>query len=186
MARFSRRTTFRRRVRRNWQWARMTSNDTAVIASPGHYTEDLLSTFKSEYGFSVNFPDITIWRVRLRISVNIRFVAAPVNFESIGFIMGMFVDDPAFTLLGVETKPYMEKYMYYGATFYEEFVEQGAPQVTASGSQFMNKEYDIKARRRLGNIEDTLLMQVGTTGAGTASLGGLAWTSSTLLSLGRR
>lgn len=176
-----------RRVRRNWQWARTTSNDTAIITLPGHYQEDLLASFKSEYGFSINLPDITIWRVRLRISVAIKWAAAPVNFETGGFIIGVFVDDPNFTIQGVETHPYMEKFMMYGATYYSEAIMQGGREPAAGVIDYFTKEYDIKARRRLGNIEDSLILQVGGTGAGAVvSLNGLSWTSSVLLSLGRR
>lgn len=186
MARTFIRRGFRRRVRRNWQWARMTSADTAVITTPGHYSEDLLSTFKSEFGFSVNFPDITIWRIRLRISVGVHWIASPVNFEQAGYILGVFVDDPNFTIQGVETHPYMEKFMFYGATYYTEAIMAGEALPVGGATNFLTKEYDIKARRRLGNIEDSLIMQVGTTGSAVADLHGLSWSSSVLLSLGRR
>lgn len=165
---------------------RNTSSDSSVVNSPGHYTEDLLVSFKNEYGFTINFPDITIWRVILRISLSIKWIAAPVNFEQAGFILGLFVDDPNFTLQGVESHPYAEKYMYYGATYYTEAIMAGERTIAANNTDVITKNFDIKARRRLGNIEDSLLMQVGTTGSPVASFQGLSWTQSVLISLGRR
>lgn len=176
----------RRRVRRNWQWARATSNDTSIITLPGHYQEDLLASFKSEYGFSVNFPDITIWRIHLKISVSIKWAAAITNPEAAGVILGVFVDDPSFTIQGVETHPYMEKFMYYGATYYSEMLAMGEREPANNQVDQIVITRDIKARRRLGNVEDSLILQVGGTGATLVSLQGLSWSSSVLLSLGRR
>lgn len=179
-------TRGRRRPRRNWQWARVTSNDVTQITAPGHYNEDLLSSFKAVYGFSANFPDITIWRVRIKISVGINFVAAPVNFETAGVVCGFFVEDMAFTLQGVETQPYMERFMWYETVYYQEMVAQGAPQLSANANQWIVKSFDLKSRRRLSNVNDTLVMQVGTTGQPVNKMIGLSWNGSILLSLGRR
>lgn len=186
MARIMRRTGFRRRPKRNYQWARFTSADTAIKVAPAFYTEDLLTTLKSEYGFSVNFPDITIWRIHLRISVAIKWTNPVVNLEQNGVVVGVFVDDPAFTLQGVNTHPYMEKFMMYKMCYYSEAMMLG-DRIPANGAtDFFMKDFDIKTRRRLGNIEDSLILQVGPSGSGVAELDGLSYSGSVLLSLGRR
>ncbi len=187
MARFARRTGFRRRVRRNFQWARLTSNDVTVVVPPAFYQEDLLSSFKAAYGFSINFPDISIWRVRLRISVAIKWTAGVVNPETAGVIVGVFVDAPTVqTLASVGLQPYAEKYMYYHAHYYSEAIMGGGRVPAANIVDFYTFPIDIKVKRRFANIDDTLVLQVAPTGAAVASLNGLSWTSSVLMSLGRR
>jgi hypothetical protein len=183
-----RRRSFRsfRRPSRHYQWVRVNANDTAMITSPGHYTEDLLLSFRSELGLGVQLPEITIWRIRIKISVAIKWIAAPVNFESAGVIVGIFVEDMANTLVGVETHPYAQSYMMYQTVYYQEAVMQGERQIAANNIDFLSKEFDIKARRKLRNLDDTLLLQVGTTGAAVSLLDGLAWNASILTTVGRR
>lgn len=76
--------------------------------------------------------------------------------------------------------------MYYGATYYTEAVQAGERLPVAGNIDYITKEFDIKARRRLGNVEDSLIMQVGTTGSPVQTFQGMSWTQSVLLSLGRR
>lgn len=175
--------TFRRR-RHNWQWARFTSNDTTVVPGGQTYTEDLLATFKNEFGFSVNFPDIVIWRIKLKISVHVTFPATIANPEAYGALVGVFVDDPGFTLKVVSTAPYMEKFMWYENMYYSEMVAGGAAVPVANGSGFIVRQFDIKAHRRMGNVEDSLLLQVAPVGLLT-NLNGLSYNGSVLLKMGR-
>ena len=175
------RRTFVRKPRR-FQWARMNSNDPVVINVPGFYQEDLLTTFKSEYGFTVNFPDIVIWRIRIKVSMTFRFPAAIVNDETYGAVVGVFVDDTAFTLQSVGTHPYSEKYMWYENVYYNESVMGGAPAPVANGFGKLVHTFDIKTRRKLQNIEDSLILQVAPVG-GLAGMNGISWNSSVLLKL---
>lgn len=122
----------------------------------------------------------------MKISVSIKWAASIPNPETSGVIVGVFVDDASFTLQSVGLKPYSEKYMLYDAFYYAEAQMQGARIPVATNTDSYTKVYDIKSRRRLGNIEDTLVLQVAPTGSAVATLQGLSWSTSTLLSLGRR
>jgi hypothetical protein len=186
MARF-RRTFARRRVRRNWQWVRQTFNDTAVVTPPGFYQEDLLQTLRSELGLAVQFPDITIWRVRIKISAKITWVASPTAQFADGITVALFVDDPSFNLQSALLKPYSEKYMHYSTMYYSEAVMLGERGIAANNTDYLNTGWlESKARRRLGNLEDSLILQVCPTGSDISTLQGISVTQVTLLSLGRR
>jgi len=186
MARFRR--TFRRtRSRRNWQWVRSTTNDVTVVTPPNFYSEDLLQSLRTEFGISAQFPDITIWRIRIKISAKITWIAAPAAQYSAGMTIALFVDDPSFTLQSALLKPYSEKYMYYGTKYYSEAVMLGERGIAANNTDYLNSDWlDIKARRRLGNVDDSLVLQVIPTGSDVSSFQGISFTQSTLVSLGRR
>lgn len=186
MARF-RRTTFRRRVRKNWQWVRGTFNDVTVVAPPGFYQEDLLQSLRTEFGISAQFPDIVIWRIHIKISAKITWVAAPAAQYAAGMLIALCCDDSAFTLKSSLTSPYSEKWMFYGQTFYSEAVQAGERGIAANNTDYLNSGWlDIKTRRRLANIDDTLLLQVVPSGSDVSSFQGISVTHSTLISLGRR
>lgn len=110
------------------------------------------------------------------------------NTEAAGVIVGLFVDDPVSqTLSGVNAHPYMERYMYYRAHYYNEAVMSGERAAAANNVDYLVlPEIQTKTRRRLANIEDTLILQVGPTGSAIASLNGLSWSSNVLLSLGKK
>jgi len=170
----------------NWQWVRFSSNDAATVVLPaGNYLEDLLQSFKTAMGLTVNLPDITIWRILLKISITIKFPAAIANPEAYGALMVVFVDDKLFTFTVANTDPYFERFLMYKAIYYSEAVMMGEAQPVASATGVITKDFDIKAHRRLENIEDTLLLQVSGLG-GLTSLNGLAYSGSVLLRMGRR
>lgn len=159
-----------------------------IETSPNFYQEDLLSSFKSAYGFSINFPDITIWKVIIKISVAIKWAASVPNTEAAGVIVSLFVDDPVSqTLASAGTHPYMERYMYWRAHYYNEAVMMGERAAAANNVDYLVlPEIVTKTRRRFSNIEDTLLLQVAPFGSAIASLNGLSWSSDVLLSLGKK
>jgi len=101
--------------------------------------------------------------------------------------IALFVDDPSFTLQSALLKPYSEKYMYYGTKYYSEAVMLGERGIAANNTDYLNSDWlDIKARRRLGNVDDSLVLQVIPTGSDVSSFQGISFTQSTLVSLGRR
>lgn len=178
---------YMRRPRKNWQWVRGTFNDVTVVTPPNFYSEDLLQSLRTEYGISAQFPDIVIWRIRIKISAKFTWVAAPAAQMAAGFIVALFVDDPSFTLQSAGLKPYSEKYMYYGETYYSEALMQGSRYPAGNNVDFLNSGWlDVKARRRLGNIDDSLILQVCPTGSDIANFQGISVTHSTLVSLGKR
>lgn len=182
-----RRFSTRRRVRRNYQWVRGTFNDVTVVTPPSFYSEDLLQSLRTEFGISAQFPDITIWRIRIKISAKFTWVAAPNAQYATGMLIAMFVDDSSFTLQSALLHPYSEKYMYYGTRYYSDAVVQGERGESANNTDVLTTEWlDVKARRRLGNIDDTLILQVIPTGSDVLNMQGISVTHSTLVSLGRR
>jgi len=186
-SRFSRPVArFRPVQSRHYTWVRQSANDTAVPASPAGYQEDLLLPLRSELALGVNLPEITIWRIHLKISITIRFIAAVVNAEAAGVILGIFVGDNANTFVAVNTRPFSEHWLMYKTLYYNEAVMQGEAPAANNANGVIVHEFDIKARRKLQGVDDTLLMQVFPTGAAIASLQGLAWSQSTLITIGRR
>lgn len=121
----------------------------------------------------------------MRVSVTIRFAASITNSEAYGAIVAVYCDNMGFTLENVATHPFAERYMLYHTMYYNEAVMQGELPAAANANGYMVREFDIKARRRLQNIEDTLILDIAGTG-GLASLQGVSWSASTLMSLGRR
>src|SRR5258707_3289899 len=112
MPRFARRS-FRRRPRQNWQWVRETANNSGSVVPPGNYTQDLLTSFRNVFGVSANWPDIVVWRIRIRVSVSITFPATIVNPEAFGMVVAVFVDDAAFSLKSPSVDFYYEKFMLF-------------------------------------------------------------------------
>jgi len=180
-----RRRSFRRTARK-YQWVRVGANDTATPAAPTPYQEDLLASYKTNLGIIVNLPEITIWRIHLKISVTIRFIASITNTEAAGVNVAVFVEDPTNVIVNSFTKPYSEQFMWWQTTYVNEAVMMGEAAPANSGNFVIVKEYDIKARRRLRNIDDSLLLQVSPVGSAVASMQGLAWNASTLITVGHR
>lgn len=175
---------FRRR-RRNWQWVRQVANSTTVISPPSSNTFDLLSNWKSAFGFSVNLPDIVIWRVRLKVSIRVIFPATLASQEADGVIVTVYTQDNNLvsSFENPITSPYAQQFMLYDMLFSTEQAVQGGIVPVASGTGFMYREYDIKAHRRLANINHTLLMTVAPSG-GLANVAGIAYQTSILMKVG--
>lgn len=174
------------RRRRNWQFVRVTANDTTVVTPPAFYQEDLLLNFRQTLGISVQLPEITIWRLRIKISAKINWIAAPAAQYAAGFITAVFTDDISFTLQSAGTNPYSEKYMYYAARYYSDAVMMGERAIAANNTDYLTTDWiDVRAHRRLGNINDTLILQVVPTGSDVATMGGISWSAITLLKIGR-
>ena len=179
---------FRRgfRRRRKWQWVRQVGNNTTVITPPNDNTIDLLSDFKSQFGFTVNLPEITIWRVRLKVAIRVTFPATLSSQEADGVIVALFVNDNdiASSYPNPISAPYSQQFMLYDQLYSAEQAVMGGIVPVASGTGFMYREYDVKARRRLMNIKHTLLLKVAPSG-GLANVQGVAFQQVTLLSIGR-
>lgn len=182
-----RRGFIRRRVRRNWQWVRFTSNDvTTVVAGTSQYVEDLLSSYRLELGIGVNLPDITIWRIRLRISIHITFPAVITNPEAYGCTMALLVDNLGFTFPLISSHAYQEQFLWYETVYFSDMISQGSQgSPPANGTGYLFKSFDVKARRRVRNLDDSLILLVSPTG-GLTNAFGMSYSGSVLLSMGRR
>lgn len=176
---------FRRR-RRKWQWVRQTGNNTVSVAPPNVSFQDLLLDWKNQFGFTVNLPEITIWRVRFKISIRITYPAAIATAEADGVNVAVFVNDVDIvnSYPNPISAPYSQQFMMYDTLYSSEQAVMGGIVPVASGTGFMYREYDIKARRRINNIKHSLIVGVAPSG-GLATLAGFAWQTSILLAIGR-
>jgi hypothetical protein len=114
-------------------------------------------------GITLNLPDITIWRVLIKISF--RFILTPnVITSNDGFLMAMYVDDsttfPANPLLD----PYGEQYLMWDQRMLGSVFSQGEVVVNTTNNWMLYKEWDIRSHRKFKFLQDTLLMQLVSTG----------------------
>ena len=189
---------FRRRVSprrfavqrtRKMTWVRQVFNSTVVSTPPSFYTFDLLGDWKTRMGITLNLPDITIWRVLLKISVKITWPAVLASEESSGFLYAVYVDDQSEALAASNpnpiTDPYKDHFMRWEFVPTTEMIAQNGVQPAANAVFYMFKNVDVKSRRKLTEIEDSLFLDVAAEG-NTANIAGLAVSSLVLMSIGRR
>lgn len=173
------RRTFRRRFRRkhHWQWIRNTSNN----ASPNSTLDnvDLLSNFRTQLGISVNLPEITIWRIHLKISIVITVNNPLISAD--GVLLTVFVDGQNQTLLNQSTNPYDQRDLMYDYLYASQTVQQSSGNL-GTQNYVLYKEYDIKSHRKLVSLDDTLFLQLAA--SGNASIDSYSWSQSVLLKIG--
>lgn len=176
---------FRRR-RRKWQWVRQTGNNTTVVVPPADEFIDLLADWKAQFGFTVNLPEITIWRVRFKISIRVTLPATLTSPENMGVCISMFTNDNTLTAAypNPASSPYSQQFMLYDTLYISEQAVQGGHIFVGNDVATLYREYDVKARRRINNIQHTLLVGVSPVGSLVQS-NGIAWQSSILLAIGR-
>ena len=164
--RFSR-SPVRARVRR-WQWIRSSRNSVAAIPEPSFQTIDLLDNFRTLVGIDLNFPEFTIWRIRLKVSVRITPVLTAGSVDSNASVtLAIFCDDMAATYTNPVVSKYNEKFLLWDDMYVYKTLAAagGGTTVPASTDVPMYAEYDLKGHRKLANIGDTLLFQIAPTGA---------------------
>ena len=124
-------------------------------------TIDLLSNWRTHAGITVNLPEITIWRVHLKISATISIAAAVAANDSI--LNTVFVDGMNATILNQSSNTYDQPDMLFEHMYLTEYTMLTG-NTGAAGEIGLFKEYDIKAHRKLQSIDDTLFLQLATTG----------------------
>lgn len=184
-----RRGGFRRFARRrhNWQWVRQVGNNVTATTPPAFQTSDLLADFKSQFGFSVNFPDITIWRIRLKVSIKVTFPTTGfTNPESAGALVAVYCDNTSEVVseAGPVTHPYEHKWMVYEMIYASEQVLYSGIASSTEAEGVLYREFDIKTRRRLENLNWSLFMDVQGSGQ-IATVNAYSWASVILLKIGR-
>jgi len=166
----NRRFSGRRRSTRRWQWIRESRNSVAAIPEPTFQTVDLIDNFRSLVGIDLNFPEFTIWRIRIKIAVRITPVLTTntVNSNS-GVTVALFCDDMAATYTNPVVAKYNERFLLWDAMYvYKTIGSSGGfvdDTVAPSTDLALYQEYDLKGRRKLANIGDTLLFQIAPTAA---------------------
>jgi hypothetical protein len=159
MARFRRRTFVRRRGRSKLFWIRGQEAHGTPLAVMDQY--DLLGRYRTTAGISLNIPEITIWRIHIRISVRFTISAGGDNPQN-GILTAVFVEQNISTALNdpaVAAFAYGERYLMYDTMYTSE--QLAVDQVTTAAGvntiiQALERTYDIKSHRRLDNLDDTL------------------------------
>lgn len=164
------------RRRRRWSWMRSAENNAAPNATLNNI--DLMSTWRTHSGISVNLPEIRVWRIKLKISITITVTTAVAAND--GVLVSCFVDGFNQTAGNQLTSAYDQKHMLYDMLYATETVKQSTDNL-ATTTVTLFKEYDIKAHRRLGSLDDTLKLQLAS--SGTAVITGYSFQQSTLLML---
>jgi len=152
--RYSRRRVFTRRRRTRYMWVR--SNEVVVPGTT--MSVDLMANWRSTAGVTIQFPDLVIWRLHLKISI--RFTYSPATYSAAsGVLCAVFVaDQNVGALLNPLTNQYTEQYMMWDMLYSAE--QEVASDPGVAGQPVIYHEYDIKSHRRLRNIQETLWLQL--------------------------
>ncbi len=142
-----------------WQWVRENVNNASPNATLN--TIDLLSNWRTHAGITVNLPEITIWRIHLKISVTISIAAAVAANDAI--LNTVFVDGMNATILNQSTNTYDQPDMLFDHMYLTEYTMLTG-NTGMAGEIGLYKTYDIKSHRKLQSVDDTLYLQLATTG----------------------
>jgi len=170
------------RKRHRFLWARETLNTAAPVLPIAF---DLLATWKTANNFTLNLPDIAIWRIHLKISIDFRFTAAGDPLASSGFFVGVYTGPKVAVVAASSLNQYEWQYMMWDKLYASETLKESYSNinVTTTNQQVIYKEYDIKTRRLLTNQDDTLFLTIESEGDASVANGSIDFTHSTLLRL---
>lgn len=154
--------------------------------TPPGITIDLLDDWKTANNFSLNLPDIVIWRLHIKISIH--YTLSPTTvLANDGMFVAVFVDN----ILGSAglnfqtTELYGESFMVWDKIYVSDFLASAGN--SSSSGTLLYASYDVKSRRKLMNQNETLLLNLSPTGNLTlGSTDAINLTMSCLLKLGRR
>src|SRR5438876_8805582 len=141
--RFMRGRSFVPRRKPQYLWIRSTENN----ATPNTLlnTNDLMSVYRSSAGVSLNIPEFTIWRIRIKISVSFSYVPA-VYTANTGLLVALFVDDMALTQLNPVVSPYNQQYLMWDEIYAAQQIMESNSNPTTAPVYYA--QYDIKAHRK--------------------------------------
>lgn len=180
--RFARRSM---RSRPHYAWARQAVNNVSPVQGPSINHEDLLSTYRSQSGgIIINLPEITVWRIHLKISIAIKYTSAAFSSADSVFV-GLAVLPHQQDVAG-EISYFTNQFSYQYLVWDELYVSAGLENVqnvavSTTNDQVLYKEYDIKARRRFRNLDDDLVLQIISTHNTSFNLVDYSYTSAVLL-----
>lgn len=142
-----------------WQWVRETVNNASPNATLN--TIDLLSNWRTHAGITVNLPEITIWRIHLKITITISSAAALAAND--GVLITSFVDGMNATILNQVSNSYDQPDLIYSMLFAGESAMLTGS-VGAQTELVLYKEFDVRSHRKLQSIDDTLFLQLASSG----------------------
>ena len=156
--RFSRAMIMPRRPHR-WLWAAFQINNVAPNGLGTANNDDLLASFRTAFGATINFPDIVIWRIHIKFTARISIVNGQANN---GLLVASWVDNVDQSIVVASTKPYAQQFLAFEQMYVSEVQFNAGG---TSGSFSLYKNFDIKSHRKLRSPDDTLWWQSTMTGA---------------------
>lgn len=163
---YGRRRYYSRRLARRrgrFEWLRDTFNNAAPSATLN--TIDLMANYKTKLGVNVNLPEISIWRLRLKISITIGITGGHASSND-GVLCTVFVDGQDQTVLNQLTHSYDQRDMLYDFQYAYDTLKS-ADNNTTTTTVVLYKDYDIKTHRSLRSVDDTLFLQLAASGNAT-------------------
>lgn len=111
-------------------------------------------------GLTLNLPDLVIWRIHIKISIDIHLATASYTAQN-GAFVALFVDDSTQAQLTPLTNQYGQRYLMWDKIYLSEQAMNGMAiaAVTTTNTYQMYKTYDIRSRRKL-LLQDTLFFQL--------------------------
>ena len=156
----------RTRRKAKYVWIRGVNNNVQAVTQPAFQLYDLMSEYRTLAGVTLNIPEFTLWRLRIRVSIS--FGLSPLTFTAnSGAHIAMFVDDLDFpTSVNPVAHPFNEQFLMWDEYFVSEQVVNSpvANPPTAANLFAGYRQYDIKSHRRLRNLNDTVLLTISPTG----------------------
>lgn len=139
---------------------------------------DLLANWRSHASLSVNLPIITVWRVKVRVSIIVTLAAALGAND--GVVSSLFVDSYDQTPNNQITDTFDQQYLHYdiqpcaAVSFNTD--------VSSAGTYVLTRTIRPKYHRRLRALDDTLWLQLAS--SGQAHQTSIAYTQQTVLKIG--
>lgn len=124
-------------------------------------TADLLANWKTQSGLLFNVIDYTIWRIHIRISIDIHLTAA--HYNGAGYTYGIYVDSKNQTQFatGPLTNQYEQRYLAWNTLYLEKAImEAPFPATVNLDTYCLYEELDIRSHARMNPQNDTLYLQL--------------------------
>ena len=155
---FRRRFGARRKIRT--QWVTQYFGTTGPFTNPMYL--DLLNDWRVQQGILINPPDTVLWRSHIKVSVS---YSAAMLTGGTGIHVSMFNEDiaPA-PILNPTSQGYDERWLIYDTLYLSQEIMEGGVVTTAVAFH----EYDVKARRKLQNQNETFYLALTGVGQFTA------------------
>ena len=147
--------------------------DVNDVAPPATVNLDLLAQFRTTMGQLANLPGFTVERIHLRLNIQMTESSVAANN---GTFIAIWVDSINQVQLAASARPYDQQWLVFDQAYIGEAKMNGG-----TTPFYVNRLFDVRARRRIMNISDTLWLQLAA--IGTATLAQYSLTMSTLLRL---
>jgi len=128
---------------------------------------DLMSDWRTKFNISVNLPEMTIWRFKLKLSITGHITVAGSPNAADGVIVGSYVATISeATAVSAASDFYGEHFLIFDHMYSNKSLSQSADNVaiTTTTAQTLYQEYDIKAHRRFEKLDDSFILELANAG----------------------